>query len=126
MNGNNRIFVEFSHCPDGVIHPFLHLRIRPLHGIQFNGVAELPCGYRRYSTSAHPDAVIIATQHDYFVSGGRIIFQAVGIPGIPHPAGQHDNFIITIGHYTFLMFESQQTPADQRLSEFIAKITGAI
>ncbi len=39
VDGDDRVGARFSHCPDRVVDPFLHLGIGALNGIQFDSVA---------------------------------------------------------------------------------------
>src|SRR5690606_20532895 len=100
VNGNDGVIVGLDHSADGVHHPLLHFRVRPLHRIELNGVGIFAGGNGRYCATAHADAVVVATQHDNPVACRKPTFDAIFLARKSDAARQHDNFIIAIGAAT--------------------------
>ena len=111
---------------DHVGRPFLHLRIGTLHGIQLDTACILSRIDRRDSASTHTDAVIITSDDHHFFLRLRITFEGVAFVGIAHTSGQHDDFVVCIFLLVLGVLESEQRPADQRLSELIPEIGSAV
>ena len=124
--GDNRVLIGFGQSPDYIGHPFLHFRVGSLHCVQFYSVGEFPCVHRRNCSSAHPDAVIVSTQHYYFLSCMGSFFQRIFFVGIAHSSGQHDDLVVGVFFLILFVFEGQQRSADQGLAKFVTEIAGSV
>jgi len=126
MDGNHGISLFFAKCAYHIISTFLHFGIGTLYGIQLNATAVTSGIYRRYGAAAQTDAVVVAADHHYFVSGFRGAFQTVALRTVTYTAGKHDYFVVTVNFFFLFMFESKHGTANQRLAEFVAEVTGTV
>ena len=120
--GNNRIFVHFRNCADGVIDALLHFGVGTLHGVEFDVVFVLTCGNATYCAAAHADSVIVAAEyHDGQVGGGSA-FDAVLTTRIANAASLHYHLVKTINPAVLLVFEGEQRTVNQRLTKLVAEV----
>ena len=126
MDRNNRVIIRFGNGTNHIRYTFLHFRISTLHGIQFDTAGVLPRVYRRNSTTAHTDTIVVTTQQHHLFTRLRITLQSIAHIGITDTACQHDYLIISIFLIVFFMLESQHRTADQRLTELISEIGSSV
>ncbi len=126
MNRDYRIVVAFSHGTNHVRYTFLHLRIGTLHGIELDSIGILSGFDRRYGTATHADAVVVTAHHDNLLTGLRSALKRILAFAKTYAAGQHDYLVVTIFLFVLLMFKGEQRTANQRLSELVAEIAGAV
>ena len=126
VDRNDRILVRFSDCADHVSRTFLHLRISTLNGVQLDTAGVLTGVHGGDSTTAHTDAIVITTNHNYFLTRLRITLQGIPFVSETYTAGQHDYFVVRVFLVILRMFEGQQRTADQRLAKLVSKVGSTV
>ena len=78
--------------------------------------------YGRNRSTAHADAVIVATHdHNFFPGFGRS-FDRVFFSCESNAAGKHYDLVVGVETAVFIVLERQQRTADQWLTEFVSEI----
>ena len=95
VDGDDGIVFHLRHRPDGVENAFLHLGVRPLYGIQLNGVGIFAGGNRGDRPAAHPDPVVVAPQYHDVLSGHGLFLETVLCAGKADAAGLHDHLVVS-------------------------------
>ena len=117
-----RVVVILGEGAYHVRHSLLHLGVGTLHGIQFYARCILSCLYRRHSSAAHADTVIVAAHNHYGLSGlGGALYGILGCC-IPYTSGEHYHLVVGIHLSVLVMFECQERPAYQWLAVFVAEV----
>ena len=117
---------SFGQCPDKIVGTLLHLRIGTLNGIQFYAVGIATGVYGGDTAAAETNSIVVATHNNHLITFPRCAFQAVSPRAIAYASGQHNHLIIGVFFGIFAVFKRQYGAGNQRLSELIAKVAGAI
>ena len=96
VNRNDGIVVAFAQGTHHVVGTFLHLGVGTLHGIEFDARSILARIDRRHSTTAHTDAVVVATDEDNLLASLGRALQCVAHLAIAYATGQHDDLVVAI------------------------------
>ena len=126
VDRNNWILIALRNRTDHVSRAFLHLRISTLNGVQLDTAGVLTGVHGGDSTTAHTNAIVITTNHNYFLTRLRITLQGIPFVGVTHTAGQHDYFVIRIFLVILRMFEGQQRTADQWLAKLVSEVGSTV
>ena len=122
-DGVHLFFAQGAH---EVIGTLLHLRVGTLYGIEFDTAAVATRVNAGDRASTETDAVVV-TAHDHnLVAFGGSALQAIALGAVAHSASQHDNFVVAILFAILLVFEGEHGAGDERLSEFVAEVAGAV
>ena len=92
--GNNRIFSAFHHTTNSIGGTFLHFRIRPLYGVQFNGGTEFARIGTGDRSTTHPDAVVVTTKDYDFISCFGFVLQGLFRFAVADTSRLHNDFIV--------------------------------
>ncbi len=115
-----------AQSPDRIVRPPLHLRIRPLDGIQLDGIGILARRHARNGTAAHPDPIIIPPQQHHFIARRRLVLERIHLLPIPDPPGQHNHLVEPIGLPILLVFKGIDRPGNQRLPELVPEVRRSV
>lgn len=126
VDRDDRVHLLFRYGPDRIVNPFLHLRVRTLHGVQLDRSGVFAGCHRRNGSAAHADAVVVAAEQHDLVARVRFVLDAVLFAAVAYAAGLHDDFVESVFLAVLEVFECLQAAADQRLPEFIAEIRRAV
>ena len=126
VDGDNRVIGFFGEGPNGIVSPPLHLGVRALNGVQFDGIGILARGHRRHGATAHPDTVVIPTEQHHFVARDGFILERIDLFAIANPPGQHNHLVEAESLAVFLMFERVERPGNQGLPKFIPEIRSPV
>ena len=151
VDADDGVHVFLAEGAHQVVGTLLHLGVGTLDGVQLDTVGIAAGVYRRHRTAAEADAVVIATDDHHFISLLWLFLQAVALRAVAHASRQHDHLVVGIlrgsppycprgGLITFqdicvplggrqggfLVLKRQHRPANQRLSELIPEVRGAV
>ena len=120
------IDVFFAKGTYQVVGALLHLGVGALHGVEFNAAGVFAGVHARDATSAEADAVVVAADHNYLVALAGLFFQAVATGAVAYAAGKHDDFVVAVFLSVFLVLEGEHRAGNERLSELVAEVAGAV
>ncbi len=126
MYAYHRVNLLFAQCAHQVVGSFLHLRVGPLHGIQFDTVGVASRIYRRHRAAAQTDAVIVTAYDHYLVAFLRLTLQAVALGAVSDTSGKHDYLVVGVLFFALLVLKREHRAADERLAELVAEVACAI
>ena len=97
-----------------------------MDGVQLNTTAVAPRVDARHGTAAKSDAVVVTTNNDNLVALLGRAFQAVAFRTIAYAACQHNNLVVTVLLAVLLVLKGEHRACDERLTELIAEVAGAV
>ena len=112
VDRNDGVVVTFAQGTHHVVGTFLHLGVGTLHGVELDARSILARIDRRHGTTAHTDAVVVATDEDDLLASLRSSLQRIAHLAIAYATGQHDDLVVAIflllARINILVLESEE------------------
>ena len=126
VDRHDRVGVVFSQGTNHVGDTLLHFRVGALHGVELDGVGVLAGVHARNGTTAHTDAVVVATHQHHFLASLWSALDCVALIGEAHTTGKHNHFVVCQLAFCFLVLKCEERAADKRLAKLVAEVACAV
>ena len=122
VDRDDGVFGRFGKSTNHIRNAFLHFRVGALHGIELYGIVVLAGVNRRYGTTTHTNAIVVAThKHHFFVRFGSALY-GIALVGETYATGEHNHLVVSKLFFAFLVFESEKRATDKRLTKLITEV----